>query len=152
MAHRDGCGARWDDVVRADTYGAYIWNGAEWEQLVTSARMPPGSPQAQGVYELRIAPSDSRIMYMMYGGAVYRTSDKGRTWGKTAFQRVTFNPNDSYRMNGQKLAIDPSDPNRVLVGTPQNGIFETRDGGAEWKLIPAVPSAAKYNAEDPGIC
>ena len=27
-------------VVRADTYGAYIWNGTQWQQLVTSTSMP----------------------------------------------------------------------------------------------------------------
>ena len=27
-------------VVRTDTYGAYIWNGTEWQQLVTSTSMP----------------------------------------------------------------------------------------------------------------
>ena len=29
-------------VVRTDTYGAYIWNGTEWQQLVTSTSMPAG--------------------------------------------------------------------------------------------------------------
>ena len=27
-------------VVRTDTYGAYIWNGTEWQQLVTATSMP----------------------------------------------------------------------------------------------------------------
>ena len=27
-------------VVRTDTYGAYIWNGTAWQQLVTSTSMP----------------------------------------------------------------------------------------------------------------
>ena len=27
-------------VVRTDTYGAYIWNGAQWQQLVTATSMP----------------------------------------------------------------------------------------------------------------
>ena len=29
-------------VVRTDTYGAYIWNGSQWQQLVTSTSMPSG--------------------------------------------------------------------------------------------------------------
>ena len=57
-------------VVRTDTYGAYIWNGTEWQQLVTSTSMPaefvtPNSG-SQGVYEIQVAPSNSNIMYMMY--------------------------------------------------------------------------------------
>ena len=27
-------------VIRTDTYGAYIWNGSEWQQLVTATSMP----------------------------------------------------------------------------------------------------------------
>ena len=27
-------------VVRTDTYGAYIWNGSQWQQLVTATSMP----------------------------------------------------------------------------------------------------------------
>ena len=27
-------------VVRTDTYGAYVWNGTQWQQLVTSTSMP----------------------------------------------------------------------------------------------------------------
>ena len=47
-------------VVRADTYGAYIWNGARWAQLVTKASMPAALAQIdvnQGVYEIQIAPA-----------------------------------------------------------------------------------------------
>ncbi len=57
-------------VVRADTYGAYIWNGSQWQQLVTSASMPAAfvTPTntannlgKQGVYEIQVAPSNSNI-------------------------------------------------------------------------------------------
>src|SRR3984957_4020552 len=58
-------------VVRTDTYGAYIWNGTEWQQLITSTSMPAdfvANAQlfAQGVLELQIAPSDSSVLYMVY--------------------------------------------------------------------------------------
>ena len=46
-------------VVRTDTYGAYLWNGSEWQQLVTSLSMPAENVDrgnAEGVYEIRIAP------------------------------------------------------------------------------------------------
>ena len=35
-------------VVRTDTYGAYIWNGSEWQQLVTSTSMPAAFVASQG--------------------------------------------------------------------------------------------------------
>ena len=48
-------------VVRTDTYGAYIWNGTEWQQLVTSTSMPAAFASEnsivanvgnEGVYEI----------------------------------------------------------------------------------------------------
>src|SRR5262249_305199 len=64
-------------VVRTDQYGAYIWNGTEWQQLVTSTSMPagfltPGS--GQGVYEIQIAPSNTSTFYMMYDGYVFKST------------------------------------------------------------------------------
>jgi hypothetical protein len=139
-------------VVRTDTYGAYLWNGTQWQQLVTSTSMPAGTTGAQGVYEIRVAPSNTNILYMEYLGNVYRSSDKGTTWTKTAFAQVTEDPNDPYRMNGQKMAVDPNNSNVVYVGTPQDGMFVTFDGGASWQKVAAVPvSATDGSGQYPGI-
>jgi hypothetical protein len=132
-------------VVRTDTYGAYIWNGSEWQQLVTSASMPAAFAtlaninNAQGVYEIQIAPSNSDVLYMMYQGYVLESSNKGTTWTQTSFVPVTENANSNYRMDGQKMAVDPTNQNVVFVGTPQNGLFESADGGATWQSVSGVP-------------
>src|SRR6516165_7031336 len=89
-------------VVRTDTYGAYIWNGSEWQQLITATSMPAafatlsniqyGSQNyAQGVYEIQIAPSDSSILYMEYEGDVFKSTNKGASWTQTSFSQVTEN-------------------------------------------------------------
>jgi photosystem II stability/assembly factor-like uncharacterized protein len=80
---------------------------------------------------------------MEYLGNVYRSTDKGTTWTKTAFSHVTESPNDQYRMNGQKMAVDPHNPNIVYVGTPQNGLWVTTDGGATWNAVSGVPVGAQ---------
>src|SRR5688572_6733765 len=108
-------------VVRTDTYGAYLWNGTQWQQLVTSASMPssevnPDVYHNEGVYEIRIAPSSSNVLYMEYLGYVYRSTDKGASWTKTNFDHVSSNPNDENRTDGQKMAVDPSNANVVYVG------------------------------------
>jgi hypothetical protein len=142
-------------VVRTDTYGAYIWNGTQWQQLVTSASMPAsylGVGHNDGVYEISIAPSNTNILYMEYSGDLLRSDDRGATWTKTAFANVAENAGDPYRTNGQKMAVDPNNPNVVYVGTPQNGMFVTTDGGATWQNVTAVPvSATDANGLYPGI-
>jgi Bacterial Ig domain len=146
-------------VVRTDTYGAYIWNGTEWQQLVTSTSMPAQFIAAdaiqnasQGVYEIQIAPSDTSIMYMMYEGYVFKTVNGGTNWTVTPFAPVTENTQDNYRSDGQKIAIDPNNPNIVYVGTPEGGLFVSQDGGTTWHNVAAVPiSATDGSGNYPGI-
>ena len=143
-------------VVRTDTYGAYILEGAQWRQLVTATSMPPSvsssGATAQGVYEIRIAPSNSNMIYMNYMGLIFKSTDKGVTFQQTAFAQVAASPNDGYRPNGQKMAVDPYSPDVVYVGTPQNGLFVTQDGGKSWKNVAAIPVSLKdTNGNFPGI-
>ena len=121
--------------------------GLSWQQLVTSSSMPAAFVAAnpvssgQGVYEIQMAPSNSNIMYMMYDGYVFSSTNKGTTWTQTTFAQVTENPNDTFRMYGQKMAVDPNNPNIVYVGTPQNGLWVTTNGGQTWSQVSAIRSA-----------
>ena len=100
----------------------------------------PSISAAQGVYEIQIAPSNSNIMYMMYDGYVFKSTNKGTTWTQTAFaQQAADNANDNYGQVGQKMAIDPNNPNIVYVGTETAGMFVTTNGGTTWSSVSAVP-------------
>ena len=133
-------------VMRVDVFGAYRWTGSQWVQLVTSQSMPAGDVTPgnnYGVYEIRIAPSNTNIFYMMYNGYVYKTTNQGATWTKTNFAQATANANDSYRTYGQKMAIDPANPNVVYVGTELSGLWMTSNGGTSWTNITAVATSSE---------
>ena len=50
------------------------------------------------------------------------------------------------------MAVDPENPNVVYVGTPQNGLFVTTNGGATWQSVSAVPvSLTDSDGIYPGI-
>ena len=82
--------------------------------------------------------ADQPLTYYMgaTGGGVWRTTDAGITW-----QPMT----DSTRMSGSigAIAVAPSDPNVVYVGTgeatvrgnvaPGNGLYRSTDGGRSWQ-------------------
>jgi hypothetical protein len=128
------------EVIRTDTYGAYIWNGTQWQQLVTAASMPAAFVAAnfgdtgQGVYEIQIAASNTNILYMMYDGYVFKSTDKGTTWTQTNFAKVTAYPNSGGSSSGQKMAIDPNNPNIVYAGSA-DGLFVTTNGGTTWASV-----------------
>lgn len=134
-------------VVRTDTYGAYIWNGTSWSQLVTKDSMPNGSIYTSSVYEIRIAPSNTNIMYMEMSDGLYKTTDKGASWFKTSFP-VVGSTSINTRMEGQKLAVDPTNANVVFAGTQKDGLWVTRDGGSTWQKISAVPQGSSSNDSD----
>ena len=90
-------------------------------------------------------------MYMEYMGDVFKSINKGTTWTQTSFAQVTDGSNDAYRMDGQKMAIDPNNPNIVYVGTPDKGLFVTTNGGVTWQSVSAVPITGGFQWRYPGI-
>ena len=135
-------------VARTDTYGAYLWNGTKWTQLVTTNSMPSNLSFTTGVYEIKVSASNSDIFYMEMEDGIYKTTNKGQSWVKTSFPNAS-NPNGHYRGDGQKMAIDPTNPDIVFAGTQKNGLWVTRDGGTTWQKIDAVPQGT--NTADPAL-
>jgi hypothetical protein len=142
-------------LLRTDTYGLYVGNGADrWTQLVRSDTMPqswinnftngPGW-LAYGVYEARVAPSNPNRLYMNYLGNIYRSSDRGSTWTATAtsYSSGGADANDAYRTYQQKMAVDTINPDVVYAGS-LNGLYVSTNAGSSWALVPglATPGAA----------
>jgi hypothetical protein len=135
-------------VVHTDTNGGYLWNGSSWVQLVNSSSMPAAliaeNPVelGQGVYELQTASSNTSIMYMLFDGYVFRSTNRGTTWTQTAFTQDTAgtNPNDTYGQVAQKMAVDPNNPNIAYVGTEDHGLYVTTNGGTSWSVVTSIPT------------
>lgn len=82
---------------------------------------------------LKIAPSDSNIMYASEGGALYRTTDGGATnWTQTA------NPGGAIN----SIAIHPTNPNKIAVATTSAAkVRVSEDGGQTWiNLFAGLPN------------
>ncbi len=131
-----------DRIVRTDTYGAYIWRGNAWAQLVTTASMPVEDRHVTGVgaVDAVFAPSDANRVYLFFNDRLYRSDDKGVSFTRLAgFGTAASNANDSYRDISYKVAVDPVNPDVVYVGTRDDGLRRSVDGGATWTTIAAVP-------------
>src|ERR1035437_9304834 len=78
-------------VVRADVFGAYIWNPTtnRWEQLITALSGRAAEAPAQGVWEIRIAPSLTTRLFMIYDNSVYRSDNRGASWLKSPLQGIS---------------------------------------------------------------
>jgi photosystem II stability/assembly factor-like uncharacterized protein len=74
-------------------------------------------------YSLAVHPRNHRIVYAGAHTGVYRTSDGGKSW-----KRKLVTPSIV-----TTVAIAPSNPRIVYVGTIGDGVFRSRNGGASWK-------------------
>lgn len=152
-------------VCKIDVYGAYIWNPSVpstgnagglgvWEQLCQPGRIPIGDPAftkrltqpyytSGGAWDVRIAPSNSNVIYMVWLGMMYKSTNKGVTFvNQTDNAGGTFpirtvssgNPNGGEAGPGPPMAIDPQNPNVCWVGD-FGGVFFTADGGTTWSTL-----------------
>jgi hypothetical protein len=131
-------------LCRTDTYGDYLLVGGLWQQLVTISSMPAADANADnysggiGVYEARIAPSNTSHFYMMLNGYVFSSTNKGGNWTRTAFtQDLTFNTSDGFRTNGRYMAVDPMNELIVYAGTP-TALSVTLNGGTSFGTVSSV--------------
>lgn len=144
--------------VGTDVYGMYQWVGTRWRQLVTSTSLPAEDVRSErglGVAGFALAPSDAGRAYLAFDGRIYRSTDAGRTWQRTAFAPVRMDANDPWRTFGPRMAVDPRSRDVVYVGTSNDGLFASFDGGARWARVAGVPPGLDERAGDvtrgPGV-
>jgi hypothetical protein len=153
-------------VCKVDVYGAYVWNPnvpstgnaggmGLWQQLCKPGPIPPGDPAfnivvsqnhfwgSQGAWDIRIAPSNSNVIYMLWDGMMYKSTNKGVTFvnqtknagGTFPLQtRANGGSNSSANGSGPMMAIDPQNPNVCWAGNFA-GIFYTQNGGRTWSTL-----------------
>ena len=90
------------------------------------------------VADIAVHPEDQSTWYVAVGsGGVWKTVNAGNTW------KPIFDGQDSYSIGC--IAIDPSQPSTVWVGTGENvsgrhvgfgdGLYKSMDSGASWERV-----------------
>jgi len=136
--------------ARTDVGGAYRWNDASGEWVsITDWSLDPGD---QGVSSLALDPQDPARVYMITGisyfnggrTAFLRSTNRGETFEKVDVTSLfKVNGNGVGRHLGERLAVDPNLPARLLAGAGNsaNGLFQTADRGTTWTRVAGVDSA-----------
>jgi hypothetical protein len=126
-------------VNRIDVYGGYVLDPGktQWRQLITATSMPTmwSKPKAgTGIQEVAIAPSDSNRIYVQYKGHLLKSIDRGVKFIDTTYQPVPMNANGAYgRGFGDKMSVDPKNPDHIIAGAPTGVMRQSNDGGATWQ-------------------
>jgi hypothetical protein len=136
--------------ARSDVGSAYRYNAnlQEWENIVTADNLPASEVywnRYGGVLSIVSAPSNVNRAYMVYIDGIYTSSDQGDNWVKTNFPVMDLASNDDdSKLSGERLAVDPINPNLVYFGTPDSGLYKTEDGGTNWQIVSAIPTGLQY--------
>ncbi len=84
------------------------------------------------VYDFVISPIDSKIIYAAGSyadhGKVLKTTDGGGSWNQVYNEETVTNP-------VRAIALNPQNPNQVLIGLAAGNLIKSNDGGITWQLV-----------------
>jgi hypothetical protein len=84
------------------------------------------------IVNLVVAPSDSNILYAGSVAGIHRSSDAGANWSYLPATRdIHLHRPDNYRA----LKVDPSDADKIFVGTEDGQVLHSTDAGKSWKNL-----------------
>jgi len=135
--------------------------GRTWREAAVPPAFAPGSGRSVD-HTFWLTPGHASEVGTWYAGTspqgLFRSTDGGATWaGVEGFnghpQRKAWCGGDQDGTpDGAKLhsiLVDPRDPKHLYIGMSSGGIFESVDGGADWRPLNAGVSANFMPDPDP---
>lgn len=104
-----------------------------------------------GIDGLALDPSTPGRVYMLAGTEywnqgktmILRSSDYGETFDTVNVTAQFKTHGNGYgRQNGERLAVDPNQPDVLLCGTRANGLWKSMDRGATWAPVASFTKPA----------
>lgn len=143
--------------ARTDVGGAYRWNDADQSWIPLNDWVDAGNNGLYGIDALAIDPSNPSRLYMLAGTEywndgktmILRSNDYGATFDTINVTAQFKTHGNGYgRQNGERLALDPNNPDILFCGTRKNGLWKSTDRASTWSKITAVTAPANNE----GIC
>jgi photosystem II stability/assembly factor-like uncharacterized protein len=92
----------------------------------------PGKEQL--VWSIALHPKNPRTLYVgTQGTTIYRSRDGGESWQELTPAEPKGLVKMSFPCRVIRLALDPSEPERVYAGLEVGGVLRSRDGGDTWE-------------------
>lgn len=147
--------------ARTDVGGAYRWSETDKKWIALTDWIGPDQTGLMGVEALAVDPKTPGTVYMEVGtvyfsqakdgigrSAFLRSKDYGATWETFwtwSDDAKLFNAhgNGMGRGAGERLAVDPNNPDVMFYGSRNKGLFQSTNNGASWKHVDAFTTVAK---------
>lgn len=129
--------------IRTDNGGFYRWETTELQWLPITNSLPRGEwdyDHNSGGEALALDPQNPDLVYIAVGkysdrqGTVYKSEDRGATWQGSDLS-VPMGGDQDKRWAGNRLVVSPRNPNLLLFGSRQDGLWRSQDGGNSWTQV-----------------
>lgn len=143
-----------DDVTiatRIDVGGAYIKTGSNplWQHAFTNTSLAVGDcpgtagyvaptgglTDGNGCFEIVVAPNNNQIIYAVWNARTWKSTNAGGSWThQTGVPDILAQANSGPQPHncGPNMAVDPQNASVCLLGTQNNGLYYTTNGGTTW--------------------
>jgi photosystem II stability/assembly factor-like uncharacterized protein len=125
--------------ARTDVGGAYRFSVAEQRWFPLLDWVDQDSANLLGVESIALDPSRPERVYLAAGtyltagdGFILRSDDFGETWTRHAIG-AAMGGNANGRSMGERLAVDPAQPDRLYFGSRTRGLWTSEDAGESWQ-------------------
>ena len=139
--------------LRTDMGGAYRWRPKTQDWTPITDGFGQSDWNMHGIESLALDPRDPKAVYLAAGtytnswagnGAILRSHDRGESWKRTDVP-FKMGGNEDGRSAGERLAVDPNLGSVLYLGTRNNGLWRSVDGGATWGPVGSFPVTGRTN-------
>ncbi len=137
--------------ARTDVGGAYRWDEATHHWIPINDWVGPDDMGLFGIDALALDPSNPQRVYMLAGTEywnegktmILRSDDYGNSFDTiNVTSQFKTHGNGYGRQNGERLAVDPNNPDILFCGTRDDGLWKSTDRGDTWAQVGGLSAPA----------
>ena len=137
--------------ARTDVGGVYRWNDADEVWIPLIDWLSQDDVGLYGTESIALDPNNPSRLYVLAGTsyfsdgktAILRSDDYGQTFETIDVTALWgAHGNGMGRQTGEKLAVDPNNPDIVFCGSRAAGLFKSSNAGASWENVSTIGAQA----------
>lgn len=143
--------------ARTDVGGVYRWDNAKQVWIPLMDFISQEDVGLYGIESVAIDPNNPSRLYIMAGTSyfsggktvVFRSNNYGLTFDTTDVTALwKAHGNGMGRQTGEKLVVDPQNPNVLFCGSRRDGLFKSTDAGKTWSNVSTIGANPGANLVD----